>query len=91
MNTTTPISETEYEKIQIGLFKEALNFVLGFITSPKIEYSDKLVRSAKVNTPHSLRETQLLNLLSLAQSWNQSLTIETYGPGLTINFNQKTN
>jgi hypothetical protein len=91
MNTSIPISDAEYKEIQIGLFKEVLNGILSVKSEPKIEFSEKLIKSAKLNITQGLGGDQLLHLVYLGEAWNQNLNINRSGAGLVINFTLRTN
>jgi hypothetical protein len=91
MNTSIPISEAALEEVQTARFKESLNEILSVKSEPKIEFSEKLIKSAKLNITQGLAGDQLLHLVYLGEAWNQNLNINRSGAGLVINFTLRTN
>ena len=87
---TIPISGDEYQEIQTERFKNSINEILGFDVHPKIEFSEMLLCAAELNFGTPLFDTQLLHLLSLAESWNQDLSIAHSNFALKIKFKLKT-
>ena len=91
MNTSIPISEAELKEIQTTRFKESLNEILSVKSTPVIEFSEKLIKSAKMYITQSLAGDQLLHLVYLGEAWNQNITVNKSKTGLVINFTLRTN
>jgi len=88
---TIPISEAELKEIQTARFKESLNEILSVKSEPLIEFSERLIKSAKMYITQGLAGDQLLHLVYLGEAWNQNIDIAKTSTGLVINFTLRTN
>jgi hypothetical protein len=71
MNTTTPISEAKFKEIKKGLFRESLNEILEQYPVVSFEFSEKIIKSAKVYNIKCLSGEQLIQLIYLATAWTK--------------------
>jgi hypothetical protein len=91
MNTTTPISEAKFKEIKEGLFRESLNEILERYPVVSFEFSEKIIKSAKLYNVKCLSGEQLIQLIYLATAWNQNITIDVSNSHIEINFTLKNN
>jgi len=92
---TITLNPSEMKEIQIRRFSESLNEILKVGHSPKVEFSERLVQSARIAIAKPLDNAQLNHLCYFADSWNQDVSIEPIlmfsNPYIKIQFTLKKN